>query len=112
MNLELDKSHYISTLNACGLPHTPNEGKVLHEHISKTRFYSNTTITITLISIYISTWEALKLWTPTLKVCANVTWNVMKTMYANLGQSKEAFDCSAAMQSHGIKPKDFAYFEQ
>lgn len=110
--LELDKSHYISALDACGLLCNLTKGKALHERISEREFHSDTTVTNALICMY-GRCGALKTARTVFESMRQrdvVSWNAMITAYANLDYSKEAFDCFTAMQESGVEPNRLTFF--
>eukprot|EP00250_Pteridium_aquilinum_P008856 c18262_g1_i1 orf=172-3240(+) len=111
-NLELDKSHYISALDACGLLSNLKEGKELHERISEREFHSDITVGNALICMYGRCGALKDACTVFENMCQHdvVSWNVMITAYANMDYSKEAFNCFKAMQENGIEPNKLTFF--
>ncbi|MCO5614263.1 hypothetical protein L7F22_068543 [Adiantum nelumboides] len=109
--LELDKSHFISALDACGLLSNLTEGKVLHEHIHKKEFLSDITVANALICMY-GRCGALN---EACRVFENmrhrdiVSWNAMITIYANRNYRIDAFNCFTAMQQSGLAPNKLTF---
>ncbi|KAH7281229.1 hypothetical protein KP509_36G036400 [Ceratopteris richardii] len=109
--IELDKSHFISALDACGLLSNLEVGKELHEQIFKSGLLSDTAVGNALMCMY-GRCRALN------DACAVfenmhhrdvVSWNAMINIFANLGHSTDAFSCFSEMQAYRVLPNKLTF---
>ncbi|KAH7297152.1 hypothetical protein KP509_26G056100 [Ceratopteris richardii] len=104
--INTDKVTFLNALKACTISGSLNEGKAIHELISRSEFRVDVAIGSTLIDMYTkcgSMDEAQRVF-DNLPIRNVVTWSVMIAGYTELGHGHAALTLFDKMLQEGIKP--------